>query len=187
MLQTDCYSILEVLGFTVLSNITMSSVNEHAIKFCISSGPFAFDNMECLAAFKCISGKKRNSCWDFLNYLLGKLFFLRPTKKIAAFSTVTRVSTIVEFLKNWSTIFSNKNSINCILLHKFSLFYTILAIFHNFFHIFTKKFKLSKNALVTLTTDWPLLWFSLELRALDHNELIIQVVKYRCIEVICHY
>ena len=47
-----------VLGFTVLSNITMSSVNEHAIKFCISSGPFAFDNMECLAAFKCISERK---------------------------------------------------------------------------------------------------------------------------------
>ena len=46
--------------------------------------------------------------------------------------------------------FSNKNSANCILLHKFSLFYTILAIFHKFFHIFTKKFKHSKNALVTL-------------------------------------
>ena len=28
---------------------------------------------------------------------------------------------------------------NFILLHKFSLFYTILDIFHNFFHIFTKK------------------------------------------------
>ena len=63
---------------------------------------------------------------------------------------VTRVSTIVEILKIWSTIFSNKNSVNCILLHKFSLFSAILALFHNFFHIFTKKFKLSKNALVTL-------------------------------------
>ena len=62
---------------------------------------------------------------------------------------MTRVSTIVEILKIWATIFSNKNSINFTLLHIFSLFCTILALFHNFFHIFTKKFKLSKNALVT--------------------------------------
>ena len=29
--------------------------------------------------------------------------------------------------------------VNCILWHKFSLFYTILTLFHNFFPIFTKK------------------------------------------------
>ena len=55
-----------------------------------------------------------------------------------------------KFWKIWSTIFSNEIPVNCTLLHKFSLFYTILALFHNFFHIFTKKSKLSKNALVTL-------------------------------------
>ena len=32
----------------------------------------------------------------------------------------------------------------------FQFFYTILALFHNFFHIYSEKFKLSKNALVTL-------------------------------------
>ena len=37
---------------------------------------------------------------------------------------VTRLSTIVEILK----ILINKNSINCILLHRFSLFYLILII-----------------------------------------------------------
>ena len=43
---------------------------------------------------------------------------------------------------NFEKIFSNKNPVNCTLLHKFSIFYTILAPFHDFFHIFNKKFKL---------------------------------------------
>ena len=57
---------------------------------------------------------------------------------------VTRFSTIVEILKICSTIFSNKNTVNCVLLHKFSLFYTILALFHSFFHIFTKNSNFQK-------------------------------------------
>ena len=51
----------------------------------------------------------------------------------------------MKILKIWSTIFINKNSVNCILLHKFSLFYTILALFSNFFYISTKKFKTFKK------------------------------------------
>ena len=64
--------------------------------------------------------------------------------------TVTRVSTIVEILKIWSTIFSNKNSVNCILLHK-SIFIQFWPFIKNFSTFsFLKKIKLSKNALVTL-------------------------------------
>ena len=36
-------------------------------------------------------------------------------------------------------IFINKNPVNCILLHKFSLFYTILCLFNYFSHIFALK------------------------------------------------
>ena len=45
---------------------------------------------------------------------------------------------IVEILTIWSKIFINKNSKNCILLHEFSLFYTILA-FSQFFPTFLLK------------------------------------------------
>ena len=65
--------------------------------------------------------------------------------------SVTRVSTIVEILKIWFTKFCNKN---CILLHKFLLFYPILALFQKIPNIFTKKFKNFKNALVTLAIVW---------------------------------
>ena len=42
--------------------------------------------------------------------------------------------------KIWSKIFYNKKPINGILLHEFSLFYSILSLFHNFPYIFLKKF-----------------------------------------------
>ena len=70
-------------------------------------------------------------------------------------NTVTRISTIVEILIIWFTIFSNKNSVNCILLHKFWPFLHNFCLFSQFFspQFFAKKFKLSKNALVTLGTN----------------------------------
>ena len=56
-----------------------------------------------------------------------------------ATGNVTRLSTIVEISKIWSKIFSNKNPINCILLHKFSLFYLILIISTIFSTFLLKK------------------------------------------------
>ena len=49
------------------------------------------------------------------------------------------VTRVVEILKISFLIFSNKNRVNCILLHKFSFFYAILGLFPQFSHIFTKK------------------------------------------------
>ena len=68
-------------------------------------------------------------------------------------SSVTRVSTIVEILKIWSKIFSNKNAITCILSHEFSFFCTILAFFTFFPTFLLKKSIISKNALVTQGTS----------------------------------
>ena len=60
-------------------------------------------------------------------------------------NSVTRLSTIVEILKFWSKIFSNKNQKNCILLHKFSLFFHNFVVFLNFFPTFSpKKYTISK-------------------------------------------
>ena len=49
---------------------------------------------------------------------------------------VTRLSTIVEILKILFQNFIDKNPINCISLHKFSLFYLNFYHFHNFFFAF---------------------------------------------------
>ena len=78
-----------------------------------------------------------------------------PTFTYVSVCTVTRVSTIVEILKIWSSIFSNKNPVNSALLLKFSLFLHNFGLFHIFFHIFTEKFKLSKNDLVILSVCMP--------------------------------
>ena len=67
-------------------------------------------------------------------HLCAKTYQSKCIQQIFALS-VTRVFTIAEILK----IQSKKISNNCVLLHEFSLFYTILALFHSFFHIFTKN------------------------------------------------
>ena len=60
--------------------------------------------------------------------------------KVVGKHSVTKVSKIVEILKIKPMTINNKNAVNCILQHNFSLFKTNLALFHNFFLIFTKKF-----------------------------------------------
>ena len=74
----------------------------------------------------------------------------------ATSGNVTRLFKIVEILKTWSKFFSNnKNAINWISLHKFSLFYLILIISTIFFTFLLKKYTISKNTLVTLGVNRP--------------------------------
>ena len=72
-------------------------------------------------------------------------------RRYVGISSVTKIFTIVEILKIYSKIFSNKNTRNCVLLYKFSLKKIFFYLFHKFSpHFHKNNSTISKNALVTL-------------------------------------